>query len=248
MSLEWFDRLVENLEMNLCMECDLIEELVDDGMIEFTVNRVSKIPYFQIDIASDELEDESTERSLTVYFDQSHNEFYVESYEEVNDELYKTRIILEDDHEIIRFIHKDIHQILEEETELESPNEDVIDKILHSLPNNNLHALHYLQAHPEKVEWLNEETVKVNMIEDPEHFITVNHTLSYQFGIIPDLNIGIIRELNKIEPIGEEIEGFSFNKDFVFDLKYEQFLSMNMMKNFHRYTDLDDGLNEDIGS
>lgn len=249
MTLEWFNRVTNNIAFELVEICDRFEELFDDGDINIDVNRISNHPNFKLSINKKE-DDGLPNSSITIYFDPNNNEFYSESYTTIHENVYKHKIIFDDTFDLIEYLHDQFHEILE--SQITDDSESFHDEILTTFAHKKAHALHILGSHPEKVVWLEEKAINDNRIEDA--FIAAtekyNHSLYYQFGVIPELDIGVIRETNDVEPIEKPEESIQFQQIFTFELKHAQFLSMYFKKSFSRYmnNDLDDESNHEIGS
>lgn len=109
MSLEWFDRVCEELQDHLESICEQYDEIGQMAII-----RAAKHPRIECFVES---EDQVREYFCTIFFDPLNTEFYVRTFELEIDQLSKT--VLPDIEDIIEEVHESFHEFLTEEDEYE---------------------------------------------------------------------------------------------------------------------------------
>ncbi|MFS0575043.1 hypothetical protein AB1K83_05385 [Sporosarcina sp. 179-K 3D1 HS] len=145
MSLEWFDRVCEELQDHLESICEQYDEVG-----QMTIVRAAKHPRIEFFVDSD---DDVREYFCTIFFDPLNNEFYVRTLELEND--YFSKAILPDIEDIIEEVHESFHDFLEED-------EDDFDEDWEE-DDDLLEAVNVEWAAPEVVAFTNEEEVRVTL-------------------------------------------------------------------------------------
>lgn len=105
MSLEWFDRVCEEVQDHLESICERYDEVG-----QMTISRAAKHPRIEFFVESD---DEVREYFCTLFFDPLNQEFYIEMFELEAGQV--SRMILPDIEEIVEEIHESFHEFLEDE-------------------------------------------------------------------------------------------------------------------------------------
>jgi hypothetical protein len=202
MSLEWFDRVSEELQDHLKSICDKYDQ--NGNMI---IERGAKHPRIEF---YTELEDNEREYFSTLFFDPHNEEFYMESFEPELGQASK--VILSDIEDIVDAVHESFHIYMEAdgieyEYDLDDKN-DELDEIegiaLHDSNRQDEHEMYEID-----VEW---ETPEVTAyVQENEVEVT------YQFGIVQETGDGILKRINRIWTADDEMikdeTNFMFSKE-----------------------------------
>ena len=117
MSMDWFDRVCEELQDHLESICEEYDEVGHMAIV-----RAAKHPRIEFFLESEE---DIREYFFTVYFDPHNEEFYVTAIDLDFDQLSK--IVLPDIEDIIDEVHENFHAFLEDiEWEEDDEDEDEI--------------------------------------------------------------------------------------------------------------------------
>ncbi|BAQ11093.1 hypothetical protein MKY41_03795 [Sporosarcina sp. FSL W7-1349] len=119
MSLEWFDRVCEELQEHLESICEQYDEVGQMAII-----RAAKHPRIEFFVESD---DEVREYFCTLFFDPLNQEFYLETFELEAGQV--SRMILPDIEEIVEEIHESFHEFLEDEDEEEYDDDELLETV-----------------------------------------------------------------------------------------------------------------------
>ncbi|WP_100402683.1 hypothetical protein [Bacillus sp. FJAT-42315] len=103
MSLEWFDRVSEELQEHLEAICEKYDQIG-----HMTVDRASKHPKIEFFVETDENEGEYF---CSLFFDPYNEEFYVKTFE--LDVDYMSKTILPDMEDIVDEVHESFHEFIE---------------------------------------------------------------------------------------------------------------------------------------
>ncbi|MBB4825948.1 hypothetical protein HNO89_003185 [Sporosarcina luteola] len=117
MSMNWFDRVSEELQDHLESICDQYGEVG-----QMTIVRAAKHPRIEFFLETDE---DLREYFFTVHYDPHNEEFYISTVDFDYDQLSK--VILPDIEDIIEEVHEHFHSFLEdnEDWELDMEDEDL---------------------------------------------------------------------------------------------------------------------------
>ncbi|QTD42090.1 hypothetical protein [Sporosarcina sp. Te-1] len=120
MSMDWFDRVCEELQDHLESICDQYGEVG-----QMTIVRAAKHPRIEFFL---ETEEDLREYFFTLFYDPHNEEFYITTVDFDTDQLSKT--ILPDIEDIIDEVHETFHDFLDDgEWEEEEDDEDITEEI-----------------------------------------------------------------------------------------------------------------------
>ncbi|UII57913.1 hypothetical protein LS684_11130 [Cytobacillus spongiae] len=190
MSLEWFDRVIGELQDNIESICHKY-----DQQGHMTVERAAKHPRIEFFIESEEFD---RDYFCSLHFDPYNEEFYIESFDV--DLGYTTRLILLDIEDIIDAVHESLHDLVdfEEVNALELDDEE-----------EEVDELDDFMFEEIDVDWQTSEVTAYTNHEDVE--------VTYQFGIVQETGDGVLRRLNRIRTAEDELiedeSNFIFSKE-----------------------------------
>lgn len=209
MSMEWFNRVVEELQDHLESICEKYDQ---EG--QMAVERGSKHPRIEFFIDYDEGE---RDYFYILFFDPHNEEFYTETIDE--DLEQPARVILSDIDDIVDAVHEGFHDYINDEeedldivyaTEADDTlyyEEDGIDK------DDELYVSELIDEddilEEIEVEW---ETPEVTaFLKEDEVEVT------YQFGLVEETGDGVLRRINRIWTEDDEMirdeTNFIFTKE-----------------------------------
>lgn len=209
MSMEWFNRVVEELQDHLESICEKYDQ---EG--QMAVERGSKHPRIEFFIDYDEGE---RDYFYILFFDPHNEEFYTETIDE--DLEQPARVILSDIDDIVDAVHEGFHDYINDDeddldivyaTEADDTlyyEEDGIDK------DDELYVSELIDEddilEEIEVEW---ETPEVTaFLKEDEVEVT------YQFGLVEETGDGVLRRINRIWTEDDEMirdeTNFIFTKE-----------------------------------
>lgn len=209
MSMEWFDRVVGELQDHLESICEKYDQ---EG--QMAVERGSKHPRIEFFVDYD---DGEREYFYLLYFDPHNEEFYTETIDE--DLEQPARVILSDIDDIVDAVHEGFHDYINDD-------EDDLDIVYATEDDDTLyyeddgidedHELYVAEVVDEDdileeidVEW---ETPEVTaFLKEDEVEVT------YQFGLVESTGDGVLRRINRIWTEDDEMirdeTNFIFTKE-----------------------------------
>lgn len=208
MSMEWFDRVVGELQDHLESICEKYDQ---DG--QMAVERGSKHPRIEFFV---DFGDGEREYFYTLYFDPHNEEFYIET---IDDELEQpARVILSDIDDIVDAVHEGFHDYInEDEIEVVYTEDDddnlYVDAGDEDMDDENLYMTEIMDddeiLEEVDVEWETPEVTAFMMEDDVE--------VTYQFGLIQETGDGVLRRVNRIWTENDELvtdeTNFIFTKE-----------------------------------
>jgi hypothetical protein len=211
MSMEWFDRVVGELQDHLESICEKYDQ---EG--QMAVERGARHPRIEFFV---DYEDGEREYFYALFFDPHNEEFYTET---IDDELEQpARVILSDIDDIVDAVHEGFHNYINED-------EEVVDVVYATQDDDTLYVdnygddvddseeLYYSELGDDddileeiEVEW---ETPEVTaFLKEDEVEVT------YQFGLVQETGDGVLRRINRIWTEDDEIikdeTNFIFTKE-----------------------------------
>lgn len=211
MSMEWFDRVVGELQDHLESICEKYDQ---EG--QMAVERGARHPRieFFVDYADGE-----REYFYTLFFDPHNEEFYTES---IDDELEQpARVILSDIDDIVDAVHEGFHDYINEDEEdvdvvYATQDDDTLYVDTYGDDVDDSEELYYSELGDDddileeiEVEW---ETPEVTaFLKEDEVEVT------YQFGLVQETGDGVLRRINRLWTEDDEIikdeTNFIFTKE-----------------------------------
>lgn len=215
MSMEWFDRVVGELQDHLESICEKYDQ---DG--QMTVERGSKHPRIEFFV---DYEDGEREYFYSLFFDPHNEEFYTEK---IDDELEQpARVILSDIDDIVDAVHEGFHDYIneadddvdvfyatqEDDTEyVEVYDDDDIDQL------DDEDELYITEIADDDdileqidVEWETPEVTAFHREDEVE--------VTYQFGVVQETGDGVLRRINRLWTEDDELlkdeTNFIFTKE-----------------------------------
>lgn len=208
MSLEWFDRVVGELQEHLESICEKYDQVG-----HMTIDRSAKHPRIDFFV---ETEDGEREYFCALFFEPHNEEFYVETYDVDLDQPART--ILSDIEDIVDAVHENFHDFMDEEEDNLEFFEDEDDELEADFADDyDNEDEYYLGEAMEEgdlfqeidVEWTTPE-VTAFMHEDEVE-------VTYQFGIVEETGDGVLRRVNRIWTEDDELikdeSNFIFSKE-----------------------------------
>ena len=209
MSMEWFDRVVGELQDHLESICEKYDQ---EG--QMAVERGSKHPRIQFFVDYD---DGERDYFYILYFDPHNDEFYTETIDE--DLEQPARVILSDIDDIVDAVHEGFHDYINDD-------EDELDVVYATEDDDTIYyeddgieeddELYVAELIDEDdileeidVEW---ETPEVTaFLKEDEVEVT------YQFGLVEETGDGVLRRINRIWTEDDEMvkdeTNFIFTKE-----------------------------------
>jgi hypothetical protein len=191
MSMEWFDRVVGELQDHLESICEQYDE---EG--QMAVERGSKHPRIEFFV---DYEDGERDYFYVLYFDPHNEEFYTET---IDEELEQpARVILSDIDDIVDAVHEGFHDYInDDESEIEvvyDANDDdniYMDTSDDDMDDEELYMAEIIDEddilEEVDVEWETPEVTAFYMEDDVE--------VTYQFGLVQETGDGVLRRINRI--------------------------------------------------
>ena len=207
MSMEWFDRVVGELQDHLESICEKYDQ---EG--QMAVERGSKHPRIEFFVDYD---DDEREYFYILYFDPHNEEFYTETIDE--DLEQPARVILSDIDDIVDAVHEGFHDYInDEEEDLDIVYAEEDDDTIYYENDDDDDELYVTELMDEDdileeidVEW---ETPEVTaFLKEDEVEVT------YQFGLVGETGDGVLRRINRIWTEDDEMikdeTNFIFTKE-----------------------------------
>lgn len=214
MSMEWFDRVVGELQDHLESICEKYDQ---EG--QMAVERGSKHPRIEFFV---DYEDGEREYFYTLFFDPYNEEFYTEK---IDDELEQpARVILSDIDDIVDAVHEGFHDYINDD-------ENDVDVVYATEDDDTLYVDSYEDG--EIVEMDDDEIYMAEIVdtddileeievewETPE--VTAFHKddeveVTYQFGVVQETGDGVLRRINRLWTEDDELvkdeTNFIFTKE-----------------------------------
>ncbi|WP_227938243.1 hypothetical protein [Alkalihalobacillus deserti] len=196
MTLDWFDRVTEELQDDLESICDKYDQIG-----HMSIDKGAKHPRIEFFV---ELEDLEREYFCTLFYDPFNNEFYIESFDLDLD--LTSRTILEDIEDIIDAVHESFHDFINDEDDDYEAAIEYSDEEF-----NDVYDIDVLTEDDEfetlEVDWETPEvTAYIDETEDLE--------ITYKFGVIPETGDGILQRINRVKTEDDDIIKDEFN--FIF--------------------------------
>ncbi len=209
MSMEWFDRVVGELQDHLESICEKYDQ---EG--QMAVERGAKHPRIQFFVDYD---DGERDYFYILYFDPYNEEFYTETIDE--DLGQPARVILSDIDDIVDAVHQGFHDYINDD-------EDELDIVYATEDDDTVYyeddgideddELYVAELIDEDdileeidVEWETPEVTAFLMEDDVE--------VTYQFGLVQDTGDGVLRRINRIWTEDDEMikdeTNFIFTKE-----------------------------------
>jgi len=196
MSMEWFDRVVGELQDHLESICEKYDQ---EG--QMTVERGSKHPRIEFFV---DYEDGERDYFYTLFYDPHNEEFYIEK---IDDELeHPARVILSDIDDIVDVVHKGFHDYINDD-------EDGVDLVYAADDDDTIYVDTY--ADEEIADLDDEEEMYMAELIDEDDIleeidvewetpeVTAFHKedeveVTYQFGVVQETGDGVLRRINRL--------------------------------------------------
>lgn len=211
MSMEWFDRVVGELQDHLESICEKYDQ---EG--QMAVERGARHPRIEFFV---DYEDGEREYFYTLFFDPHNEEFYTET---IDDDLEQpARVILSDIDDIVDAVHEGFHDYINDDEEdvdvvYATQDDDTLYVDTYGEDMDDSEELYYSELGNDddileeiEVEW---ETPEVTaFLKEDEVEVT------YQFGLVQETGDGVLRRINRIWTEDDEIikdeTNFIFTKE-----------------------------------
>jgi hypothetical protein len=196
MTLDWFDRVTEELQDNLESICEKYDQIG-----HMSIDKGAKHPRIEFYV---ELEDLEREYFCTLFFDPFNNEFYIESYDLDLD--LTSRTILEDIEDIIDAVHESFHDYINDDDYV-SAYEYTDDTYDDEFVDDDYDDDDEYEYETLEVDWETPEvTAYIDETEDVE--------ITYKFGVIQETGDGILQRINRVKTDKDDLIKDEFN--FIF--------------------------------
>ncbi|WP_144481243.1 hypothetical protein [Cytobacillus oceanisediminis] len=203
MSMEWFDRVVGELQDHLESICEKYDQ---EG--QMAVERGSKHPRIQFFVDYD---DGERDYFYILYFDPHNEEFYTETFDEELEQ--PARVILSDIDDIVDAVHEGFHDYINDDEEIEvvyaADNDDSLYSDTDEEDDEDLYMTEIIDddiLEEIDVEWETPEVTAFFKEDDVE--------VTYQFGLVEATGDGVLRRINRIWT--EDDEMFKDETNFIF--------------------------------
>lgn len=203
MSMEWFDRVVGELQDHLESICEKYDQ---EG--QMAVERGSKHPRIQFFVDYD---DGERDYFYILYFDPHNEEFYTETFDEELEQ--PARVILSDIDDIVDAVHEGFHDYINDDEEIEvvyaGDNDDSLYLDTYEEDDEDLYMTEIIDddiLEEIDVEWETPEVTAFFKEDDVE--------VTYQFGLVEATGDGVLRRINRIWT--EDDEMFKDETNFIF--------------------------------
>lgn len=211
MSMEWFDRVVGELQDHLESICEKYDQ---EG--QMAVERGARHPRIEFFV---DYEDGEREYFYTLFFDPHNEEFYTET---IDDDLEQpARVILSDIDDIVDAVHEGFHDYINDDEEdvdvvYATQDDDTLYVDTYGEDMDDSEELYYSELGNDddileeiEVEW---ETPEVTaFLKEDEVEVT------YQFGLVQETGDGVLRRINRLWTEDDEIindeTNFIFTKE-----------------------------------
>ncbi|CAM4085394.1 hypothetical protein [Mesobacillus thioparans] len=206
MSMEWFDRVVGELQDHLESICEKYDQ---EG--QMAVERGSKHPRIQFFV---DYEDGERDYFYILYFDPHNEEFYTETFDEELEQ--PARVILSDIDDIVDAVHEGFHDYINDDEEFEvvyaAEDDDTLylDNEDDDVDDDDFYMTEIIDdddiLEEIDVEWETPEVTAFFKEDDVE--------VTYQFGLVEATGDGVLRRINRIWTEDDEI--FKDETNFIF--------------------------------
>jgi hypothetical protein len=206
MSLEWFDRVVGELQDSLESICDQYDQTG-----QMTIERGAKHP--RIEFYTETQDDSEREYFCSLFFDPSNEEFYVETVDPEFGHLSK--MILPDIEDIVEVVHDSFHDYMNGDLTEVSYMDEYTDSAVVYVDEDDGDGL---DSDVEEEDVIYEDIdVEWETPEVTAYFEENEVEITYQFGIIPETGDGVLKRTNRIWTDVDEIlkdeTNFIFSKE-----------------------------------
>jgi hypothetical protein len=206
MSLEWFDRVVGELQDSLESICDQYDQTG-----QMTIERGAKHP--RIEFYTETQDDSEREYFCSLFFDPSNEEFYVETVDPEFGHLSK--MILPDIEDIVEVVHDSFHDYMNGDLTEVSYTDEYTDSAVVYVDEDDDDGL---DSDVEEDDVIYEDIdVEWETPEVTAYFEENEVEITYQFGIIPETGDGVLKRTNRIWTDVDEIlkdeTNFIFSKE-----------------------------------
>jgi hypothetical protein len=206
MSLEWFDRVVGELQDSLESICDQYDQTG-----QMTIERGAKHP--RIEFYTETQDDSEREYFCSLFFDPSNEEFYVETVDPEFGHLSK--MILPDIEDIVEVVHDSFHDYMNGDLTEVSYTDEYTDSAVVYVDQDDDDGL---DSDVEEGDVIYEDIdVEWETPEVTAYFEENEVEITYQFGIIPETGDGVLKRTNRIWTDVDEIlkdeTNFIFSKE-----------------------------------
>ena len=208
MSMEWFDRVVGELQDHLESICEKYDQ---EG--QMAVERGSKHPRIQFFVDYD---DGERDYFYILYFDPHNEEFYTETIDE--DLEQPARVILSDIDDIVDAVHEGFHDYInDDEEELDvvyaTEDDDTVYYEDEGIDDDELYVAELI----DEDDILEEIDVEWETPEVTAFFKEDEVEVTYQFGLVEETGDGVLRRVNRIWTEDDEMvkdeTNFIFTKE-----------------------------------
>jgi hypothetical protein len=211
MSLEWFERVIGELQDHLESIC---EEYDQTG--EMSVERGAKHP--RIEFYTEVDEDIERDYFCTLFFDPNNEEFYLET---VDPELgHLSKVILPDIEDIIDAVHKSFHNYIGGDMEEVSYISDDDTEVIYSMDAGEENVIYFdneMMEEDESQSLLEVVDVEWETPEVTAYYEENEVEVTYQFGVIQETGDGVLKRVNRIwtddDHILKDENHFIFSKE-----------------------------------
>ncbi|RSD21505.1 hypothetical protein [Mesobacillus subterraneus] len=209
MSMEWFDRVVGELQDHLESICEKYDQ---EG--QMAVERGSKHPRIEFFVDYD---DGEREYFYILYFDPHNEEFYTET---IDEELEQpARVILSDIDDIVDAVHEGFHDFInddEDELDIVYATEDD-DTIYYEDDDIDEDEELYVAEVVDEDDILEEIDVEWETPEVTAFLKEDEVEVTYQFGLVQETGDGVLRRVNRLWSEDDELikdeTNFIFTKE-----------------------------------
>jgi hypothetical protein len=214
MSLEWFNRVCEELQDHLESICEEYDQVG-----QMTIERAAKHPRIEFFVDTADVNTEELDRDYfcTLFFDPQNEEFYIDSFD--FDSGHTAKIILSDIEEIIDEVHESLHDYLNDDDHYTDDGEylqsdEVFDDDLEMVDDE----VEYYEAEQINnddifeeidVDWSTPEVTAFKHKDEVE--------ITYKFGVVQETGDGVLKRVNRIWTTEDELirdeSHFIFSKE-----------------------------------
>ncbi|MDF0725604.1 hypothetical protein PY093_02605 [Cytobacillus sp. S13-E01] len=210
MSLEWFDRVSGELQDHLESICDKYDQVG-----HMSIDRGAKHP--RIEFFVDTREDDGRDYFCTLFYDPNNEEFYVESFDFEFEQTSRT--LLSDIEDIVDAVHESFHEYMNEDDddieEFYVTEDDDGEEYL--LSDDDEFEEYYASEDDTGNDIMEEIDVEWTTPEVTAYEHEDEVTVTYQFGIVEETGDGVLRRVNRVRTIDEELiedeTNFIFSKE-----------------------------------
>jgi hypothetical protein len=197
MSLEWFDRVCEELQEHLESICEEYDQVG-----QMTIERAAKHPRIEFFVDTADVDTEELDRDFfsTLFFDPQNEEFYVDTFDV--DSGNTAKIILSDIEEIIDEVHRSLHDYMNEDDDYtddeQYPQSGVVIELEDGFEPFDVEDEDYQADRINSddifeeidVDWSTPEVTAFKHEDEVE--------VTYQFGVVQATGDGVLKRINRI--------------------------------------------------